>query len=53
MSNRCVVYALCTRTCFDVTSGNNFDSEKVHNDEIFEQQHVLHFTHENQKVTKV
>ena len=43
MSNRCVVYALCTRTCFDDTSGNNLiDSEKVHNDEIFERQDVLH-----------
>ena len=26
----------------DVTSGNNFDSEKVHEDEIFGRQNILH-----------
>ena len=37
------MYTLClTRAYYDVTSGNNFDCENVHED-IFEQQDVLLF----------
>ena len=31
------------RAYFDVTSGNNLDSEKVHEDEIFGWQNILQF----------
>ena len=41
MLNRWVVYAFSTRAYFDVTSGNNLDSENVNEDEIFEQQDIL------------
>ena len=49
MPNRCILYALSTRTYYDVTSGNNFDCEKVHEDDIFERQDVLHFFSEESK----
>ena len=48
MPNRCILYALSTRAYYDVTSGNNFDCEKVHEDDIFEQD-VLHFFSEESK----
>ena len=41
MSNRWVDYAFPIRAYFDVTSGNNFDSEKVHKDDIFSWQNIL------------
>ena len=47
MPNRCILYALSTRAYYDVTSSNNFDCEKVHED-IFEHD-VLHFLSEESK----
>ena len=32
MLNRCILYALFNHAHYDVTSGNNFDCEKVHED---------------------
>ena len=41
MPNRCVVQALSSRACFLASRPvNNFDCEKVHEDEIFERQDV-------------
>ena len=31
-----LLYALSTRAYYDITSGDNFDCEKVHEDDIFE-----------------
>ena len=44
------MYTLCLvhSSYYDVTSGNNFDCEKVHEDDIFEQD-VLHFFSEESK----
>ena len=49
MPNRCILYALSTRAYYDVTSGNNFDCEQGHEDDIFERQDVLHFFSEESK----
>ena len=49
MANRCILYALSTRAYYNVTSGNNFDCEKVHEDDIFERQNVLHCFSEESK----
>ena len=43
MLNSCILYALSTRAYYDVTSCINFHCEKVHEDDIFEWQDVLHF----------
>ena len=45
-------YALSTRGYYDATSGNNFDCEKVHEDDIFERQDVLYyiFSQKNPKI---
>ena len=40
MPNRCVVYTFFICAYFDVTSGNNLDSKKVNEDEMFEQQDI-------------
>ena len=40
MPNRCVVYTFSICAYFDVTSGNNLDSKKVNEDEMFEQQDI-------------
>ena len=34
-------YSICPY--FDITPGNNLDSEKVHEDEIFGRQNILQF----------
>ena len=49
MPNRCILRALSTRAYYDVTSGNNFDCEKVDEDDIFERQDVLHCFSEESK----
>ena len=43
MSNRWLVYAFFTRAYFDVNFGNNLDSKKVHEVEMFEQKDILQF----------
>ena len=43
ISNRCVVYAFSTRAYFDVTSDDNLDSEKVHEEEMFGQENILKY----------
>ena len=49
MPNICVLHALSIRVSFDVTSGNNFDAQKVQEDDIFEWQDVLRFLSEGSK----
>ena len=49
MLNICVLHALSIRASYDVTSGNNFDAQKVQEDEIFERQDVFHFFSEGSK----
>ena len=49
MPNGCILYALSTRAYYNVTSGNNFDCEQCHEDDIFKQQDVLHFFSEKSK----
>ena len=43
MPNMCVLLALPIRASFDVTSSNNFDAQKVQEDETFERQDILYF----------
>ena len=51
MPNICVLHALSIRASFDVTSSNNFDAQKVQEDEIFKRQDVTFFSQKDPKIT--
>ena len=46
------MHAFTTRAYFDVTSGNNLDSEKIHEDEMFEQEerYITSFLRKTQRL---